>query len=70
MPKVSFNANALGIASYNQSPNMGHAVSGCAFKPVMVCRSGIEAIVEGLRLANVKGFEATRGQFPTGNVDT
>lgn len=70
MTKISFNAQALGIARYDKCSNVGHAVARSTFQPVVVCRPGIEAIMEGLRLANIEGFEIARDQPLTGDVNT
>jgi hypothetical protein len=69
MPKISFNAKALGITTYKKSGDMRRTPSGCAFEPVMVFKPGIEAIIEGLRLANVEGFEHAGREFPAKDVN-
>ena len=69
MPQVSFNAQALGIARYEKDSDVSHAVSRSALQPVMVCRPGVEAITEGLRLANIKGLEIPSGKPLAGDID-
>lgn len=69
MPKIGFNAQALGISSYQQDADVCHAIAGSAPQTIVSFRPGVEAIIEGLRLANVKGFEVASDQFPTGDVD-
>lgn len=44
-------------------------LGGCAFVPVVVHKPGIEAIMEGIRLANVQGFELPRPYGPTQDID-
>lgn len=70
MTKISFNAHALGIARHDKGPNVGHAAACSTFQPVMVCRSGIEAIIEGLSFSNIEGFVAPTDKPLTGDVDT
>jgi len=70
MAKISFNAQALGIARYNQGTNVCHAVTRSTFKPVMVSRPGIEAIFEGLRLSNIEGFIDLGRNEPASDIDT
>ncbi len=65
MAKISFNAQALGIARYQQCTDVSHTITSRAKQPVMVFCPGIEAIIEGLRLAHVEGFKATGNQLPT-----
>lgn len=69
MPKISFNAQALGIASHEVCPDMRSALTQRTAKPIMVFRPGIDAIIEGLSLANVEGFEVPRDQLPTDDID-
>lgn len=70
MPKISFNAKALGIALNDQSANVRHAAAGCAIQSAMVIRPGIEAIIEGLALANIEGFKVPANKPPAGDVNT
>ena len=56
MTKISFNAQALGIANYHHGGYVGHAES---FSPPVTLVSGdtsVEALFKVLGLANVKGF--------------
>ena len=69
MSKISFNAKALGIATYSHDRNVGSTVVLRSFQPVMVSKPGIEAILEGLRLSDIEGFEATRRDFPACDID-
>lgn len=48
MPKISFNAHALGIASNDSCSDMRHALVGRPSQAVVVLRPGIEAIREVL----------------------
>ena len=54
MPKIGFDPEPLGVATGTQYGNVGGPASGCAFVPVMGPCVGIEAIIEGLRLADIK----------------
>ncbi len=65
MAKTSFNAQALGIARYQQCTDVSLCAARNGMQPVMVFCPGIEAIIEGLRLAHVEGFKATGNQLPT-----
>lgn len=69
MSKISFNAQALGIALNDKSTNVRHTAAGCAFHPAVVIRPGIEAIIEGLALADIEGFKVPANKSPTRNVD-
>ncbi len=70
MSQISFNAKALGIAIHTQRGDVRHALAGRTPKSFMVVRPGIEAIIEGLRLANIKGFEVPGNKLSTRDVDT
>lgn len=56
MPQVGFNPKAIGVVVRPQDGDVCRPLSDCAFRPVVVMKPGIEAIMEGLRLANIKGF--------------
>lgn len=61
MTKVSFNPEALGRIVTDHGRDVRKPNTGCAFEPVVVFTPGIEAIYEGLRLANIEcpeGIEA------------
>ena len=72
MAKIGFNPKALSAVTPHGS-DVRHASVGCAFEPVVVSDAGIEAIIKGLRLAHVEGFERPaeqrRGQLPAKDVD-
>lgn len=69
MTQVSFNAKALGIASNDSCRDERHALAGGPHEAIVVIRPGIEAIREGLRLADIKCFNASEGHQPTGHID-
>ncbi|ARS70112.1 hypothetical protein [Sinorhizobium meliloti] len=54
MPKISFDAEPFGVTTGTHYGNVGGPASGCAFKPVVGAYTGIEAIIEGLRLADIE----------------
>ncbi len=54
MPKIGFDPEPLGVATGTHYGNVGGPASGCAFVPVVGTHVGIEAIIEGLRLADIK----------------
>ncbi|WP_042118787.1 hypothetical protein [Rhizobium etli] len=56
MTKISLNAQAIGIAVSSHDPDKVRAQSACAFIPVVIHKPGIDAIYEGLRLADIEGF--------------
>lgn len=58
LKKISFNPKARGRIVLNQDGDVVRAKSRCAFEPVMVMKTGVDAIMEGLRLADVEGFDA------------
>lgn len=68
MPKIGFNPDAVNIRSEHRS-DVRDPNSGCTFEPVMVHKPGIEAIIEGIRLAGVKGFVPIGTDDPTEHVD-
>lgn len=57
MPKVSFNPQALGTIMTDEDGNVCRIVGESAFVPVVVHGTGVEALYEGLRLANIEGFD-------------
>ena len=72
MTKIGFNPKALSTAAPHGG-DVRHAFSGCSFEPVVVPDTGVEAIKEGLRLANVEGFvrppKQGGGHLPAEDVD-
>lgn len=69
MPKISFNAQALGIASYDKRSDVGHAKEGCSRIAVMRADPSIQSLFEGLGFTNVESFPVPRGDLPTEDVD-
>ena len=70
MPKISFNAQALGIASYNKCRNVGHAQAGSSQVAVVRADPSIQSLFEGLGFTNVESFPVPRGDSPTEDVDS
>jgi len=68
MPKISFNAKALGIASYSHDSNMGAAKFSGPDVPIMVFDPDVEALMKRLGFTNVKRFPAIRRRFPAKDV--
>jgi len=69
MPKISFNAQALGIASYDKRSNVGHAEARSAQVAVVRTDPSIQSLFEGLGFTNVESFPVPRGDLPTEDVD-
>jgi hypothetical protein len=69
MPQISFNFQALSLTPASQDSNVSVAKLPSAFTPVMSDKPGIEAIFEGLRLANIEGFIVPTCSRLTKNVD-
>jgi len=60
MAKIRFDPEANGRVFFDQNRDMSCAAAIRPFEPVVVMKPGIEAIYEGLRLANIKGFKEPR----------
>ena len=58
MTKITFGRQPRNAVGTLQHADVGETQPACAFEPVVVHGSGIEAIIEGLRLADVEGVEA------------
>lgn len=69
MPKVSFNAQALGIASYDKRSDVGHPQARSTRVAVVRADPSIQSLFEGLGFTNVEGFSVPRGDLPTEDVD-
>lgn len=69
MSKISFNPETFGIVTGAHYGNVGGPASGCAFVPIMARCSGIESIIEGLRLADIECLPSSGGGRATKNVD-
>ncbi len=69
MPKISFNAQALGIASYDKRGDMGHVEARSPSVAVMGADTSIQALFERLGFTNVECFPIPRGDLPTEDVD-
>lgn len=68
MSKIGFNDQTIGRRD-KPDGHVCHAVDGCAFEPVVVFQPGIEAIMEGIRLANIQGFKPPVPNGPAKDVD-
>lgn len=69
MPQVGFNPNAIG-SRYASGGDVCRLVMASAFKPVVVSKPGIEAIVEGLRLAHVESYISPVADRSAKDIDT
>lgn len=69
MPKISFNTQALGIASYDKRSNVGHTKSGGPRVAVVRADPSIQSLFEGLGFTNVESFPVPKGDLPTEDVD-
>lgn len=63
MTQFSFDGQPVGVTVNEHSSNVGCPALSCAFQPVVVIKPGIQAIMEGMRLANVERIpvDAVRG---------
>ena len=69
MPKISFNAHALGIASYDKRSDVGHTQARSPRAAVVRADPSIQSLFEGLGFTNVESFPVPRGDLPTEDVD-
>lgn len=69
MPKISFNAQALGIASYDKRSDVGHSQARSSRVAVVRADPSIQSLFEGLGFTNVEGFPVPRGDLPTEDVN-
>lgn len=69
MPKISFNAQALGIASYGERSDVGHAKARSPRMAIVAANPSIQSLFEGLGFTNVESFPVPRGKWPTEDVD-
>lgn len=69
MPKISFNAQALGIASYDKRGDMGHAEARGPSIAIVRPDPSIQSLFKGLGFTNVESFPVPRGDLPTEDVD-
>lgn len=56
MAKISFNAQALGIARYSHCRDVRHSGSHSPLVPVMAEDTSVKALFEVLGFSNVEGF--------------
>ncbi len=76
MPKIGLNLQTQGAFATDANGNMRRVHGECAFVAVVVDGTGVEAIYEGVRLANVQRVDAiTRkvadgGDEPSDDVDS
>ncbi len=69
MTKISFNAQALGIASYDKCSDMGHSQARSSRVAVVRADTSIQSLFQGLGFTNIQSFPAPRGDLPTEDVD-
>ncbi|WP_281932167.1 hypothetical protein [Roseibium album] len=71
MPKISFDPETFGVVTGTHYGNVGGPASGCAYRPIVGSYVGIEAIIEGLRLADIElSHPPRRGAGFAKDVDT
>jgi len=70
MAQFSFNPEPVGITVDDHDPKVCRTVPSCAFQPVMVFKPGIEAIMEGLRLANIESIPVDAACALARDIDT
>ncbi|WP_162619140.1 hypothetical protein [Tritonibacter mobilis] len=69
MPKISFNAQALGIASHAKRSDVGHSQARSPGIAVVRSDLSIQSLFEGLGFSNVESFPGLEGDLPTEDVD-
>ena len=69
MPKISFNAQALGIANYDKCSDVRHAEARSSREAVVRSYPSVKSLFEGLGFTNVEGFPKPSGEPPTEDVD-
>ncbi|MEI4197859.1 hypothetical protein [Roseovarius sp. E0-M6] len=70
MTKISFNAQALGVASYSKGGDMGHAHARGPSETIVRRDPSIESLFKRLGFTNVERFPVPRRNLPTEDVDT
>ena len=60
MPEIGFNVQAIGFLTSGHNRNMSRTRSICAFEPIVLADSSIEAVLEGIRFAHVKGQQCRK----------
>ena len=68
MSKISFNAQALGISSYQQYGNVSGTCVSCAQEAVVPADTSVNAIFEGLGFTNIHRFPSPAAYLPAKNV--
>ena len=69
MAQIGLGGKPLGRTLYTEDGKVCRTPSDCAFEAVVVLKPGIEAVVEGLRLANIDRFKSPGRNFDAGDVD-
>jgi hypothetical protein len=69
MTKISFNAQALGIAHYSKGSNVGHPTTQGSLVPLVAKNTSVEALFEVLGFSNIKRFPPSEPGGPTKDVD-
>jgi hypothetical protein len=65
MPEIGFKPEPLGRVITAHHSNARKPDSGCAFEPLVVHGTGTDALIKGLRLANIDGFDVPLQSRPT-----
>ena len=69
MTKISFNAQALGIAHHYHGCDVGHPGTFCPLVPVVSQNTSVEALFEVLGLLHIKGLPPSQRNGPTEDLD-
>jgi hypothetical protein len=57
MPEIGFKPETLGRTITAHRGGVRIPDSGCAFEPLVVHGTGTDALIKGVRLANIEGFD-------------
>lgn len=69
MPKISFNAQALGFTSHSHNGDMGCARTSGPCETSVRSYPSIQSLFKGLGFTNVDRFPCSEGDLPTEDVD-
>lgn len=69
MAKIRFDAESFGVTTGTHDGYVGGPASGCAHVPTMGGCTGIQAIIEGLRLADIQCHPSVGGGLFANDVN-
>ncbi len=69
MPKISFNAQAFGIASYDKRSDVGHSQARGPRVAIVRADPSIQSLFERLGFTNVESFPVPRSDLSTEDID-